>query len=148
MWCGWLHSFSELWTPISGWKAAYVHICSVGIQHWIANPNKIKGFGLAILMLLFLAVIYDGMFLVSLVMFDDYSIDKFSLIASMLNPIDLSRILIILALDISVLLGYNGEVFRKFFDTSFGMIVSFGLLFTWAAVPVALIVRQAKKKDF
>lgn len=114
----------------------------------LSNDNKIKGFGLAILLWLFLAVIYDGMFLISLVMFDDYPIDKFSLIASMLNPIDLSRILIILELDISVLLGYTGAVFQKFFGTSLGMLASFGLLLIWCAAPVALIVRKAKRKDF
>lgn len=114
----------------------------------LSNDNKIKGFGLAILLWLFLAVIYDGMFLISLVMFDDYPIDKFSLIASMLNPIDLSRILIILELDISVLLGYTGAVFQKFFGTSLGMVASFGLLLIWCAAPIALIVHKAKRKDF
>lgn len=114
----------------------------------LSNDNKIKGFGLAILLWLFLAVIYDGLFLISLVMFDDYPIDKFSLIASMLNPIDLSRILIILELDISVLLGYTGAVFQKFFGTSLGMLASFGLLLIWCAAPVALIVHKAKRKDF
>ncbi|MDP6908077.1 MAG: ABC transporter permease [Flavobacteriales bacterium] len=114
----------------------------------LSNPNRIKGFGLAILMWLFLAVIYDGMFLISLVVFDDYPIDKFSLIASMLNPIDLSRILIILELDISVLLGYTGAVFQKFFGTSMGMFASIGILLTWCVVPILSIVRKARKKDF
>lgn len=114
----------------------------------LANDNRIKGFGLAILMWLFLAVVYDGLFLISLVMFDDYPIDKFSLIASMLNPIDLSRILIILELDISVLLGYTGAVFQQFFGTSLGMLASLGLLLIWCIIPVAFIVRQAKRKDF
>lgn len=114
----------------------------------LANDNKIKGFGLAILLWLFLAVVYDGIFLISLVMFDDYPIDKFSLIASMLNPIDLSRILIILELDISVLLGYTGAVFQKFFGTYLGMVSSIGLLVLWCVVPIMLIVRQANKKDF
>lgn len=114
----------------------------------LANDNKIKGFGLAILLWLFLAVVYDGIFLISLVMFDDYPIDKFSLVASMLNPIDLSRILIILELDISVLLGYTGAVFQKFFGTYLGMVSSIGLLVLWCVIPIMLIVRQANKKDF
>jgi Cu-processing system permease protein len=114
----------------------------------LANDNRIKGFGLAILLWLFLAVIYDGLFLISLVMFDDYPIDKFSLIASMLNPIDLSRILIILELDISVLLGYTGAVFQKFFGTSLGMLASFGLLLVWCVAPIRLILRKANRKDF
>lgn len=51
------------------------------------NENKIKGFGYAILMWLFLAVIYDGIFLISLVVFNDYPLDKLALFASMFNPI-------------------------------------------------------------
>jgi Cu-processing system permease protein len=41
----------------------------------LSNENKIKGFGYAILMWLFLAVIYDGVFLISLVMLNEYPLD-------------------------------------------------------------------------
>ena len=114
----------------------------------LSNTNKIKGFGISILMWLFLAVVYDGLFLVALMVFDDYPIDKFALIGSMLNPIDLSRILIILKLDISVLLGYTGAVFQKFFGTSLGMLASIGILTVWTILPIGLIMRTASKKDF
>lgn len=114
----------------------------------LANENRIKGFGYAILMWLFLAVIYDGIFLVSLMIFNDYPLDKFSLIATMTNPIDLSRILILLKLDISALLGYTGAVFRKFFGTAQGMLVSFSVLVLWVILPTWLIIKKAKKKDF
>ena len=39
----------------------------------LSNVNKIKGFGYAILMWLFLAVIYDGLFLISLIVFNGIS---------------------------------------------------------------------------
>jgi Cu-processing system permease protein len=61
----------------------------------LSTENKIKGFGYAILMWLFLAVIYDGLFMISLITFNEYPLDKFSLAATMFNPIDLSRILIL-----------------------------------------------------
>ena len=67
----------------------------------LSNENKIKGFGYAILLWLFLAIIYDGIFLLTLIMFEDYPLDKLSLVGTMLNPIDLSRTLILLKLDIS-----------------------------------------------
>ncbi len=114
----------------------------------LSNENKIKGFGFAILLWLFLAVIYDGIFLMALVHFQEYPIDKFALIATMGNPIDLSRILIILKLDISALLGYTGAVFKNFFGTSLGSILSLGMLFLWVIVPVWRISAKAKKKDF
>jgi len=114
----------------------------------LANENKIKGFGYAILMWLFLAVIYDGLFLISLVMFNEYPLDKFSLVATMFNPIDLSRILVLLKLDISALLGYTGAVFKAFFGTSAGMFSSLGTLVLWVLLPVLNIIRKSNKKDF
>jgi Cu-processing system permease protein len=114
----------------------------------LSNENKIKGFGYAILLWLFLAIIYDGIFLMSLVLFEDYPLDKLSLFGTMLNPIDLSRTLILLKLDISALLGYTGAVFKKFFGTNFGLIVSFVMLSVWVFLPVLRIMYKSKKKDF
>ncbi len=114
----------------------------------LSNENKIKGFGYAILMWLLLAVIYDGVFLISLVMLNEYPLDKFSLIATMFNPIDLSRILILLKLDISALLGYTGAVFKEFFGTNLGLILSLIVLSLWVVIPVWRINRKLRKKDF
>lgn len=114
----------------------------------LSTENKIKGFGYAILMWLFLAVIYDGIFLISLTIFNDYPLDKFSLLASMLNPIDLSRILILLKLDISALLGYTGAIFKQFFGTNLGMLSSIIILCLWVLLPLLFINRKTRKKDF
>ena len=114
----------------------------------LSNENKIKGFGYAILLWLFLAVIYDGLFLISLVVFQEYPLDQFSLFATMFNPIDLSRILILLKLDISALLGYTGAVFQKFFGTNFGMILSSLVLILWTILPTLRIISKSKRKDF
>ncbi|MEH6763367.1 MAG: ABC transporter permease [Aequorivita antarctica] len=114
----------------------------------LSNENRIKGFGYAILLWLFMAVIYDGIFLMSLLYFEDYPLDKFSLLATMLNPVDLSRVLILLKLDISALLGYTGAVFQKFFGTNFGLLLSSAMLIVWVLVPTFFIWRIAKRKDF
>ena len=112
------------------------------------NENKIKGFSYAILMWLFLAVIYDGLFLMSLIFFEDYPLDKFSLVATMFNPVDLSRILILLKLDISALMGYTGAVYKQFFGTSTGLIVSIAVLAVWVLLPIINLQRKSSKKDF
>ena len=110
--------------------------------------DKIKGFGLAILTWLLFAVIYDGVFLILLLVFDDYPLDKFALFATVFNPIDLSRILILLKLDISALLGYTGAVFQNFFGTSLGLFFSITLLGFWIVIPVLFIIYKSKRKDF
>ncbi|MEP2771479.1 MAG: ABC transporter permease subunit [Fulvivirga sp.] len=114
----------------------------------INNENKIKGFSLAIIVWLFLAVLYDGLFLLSLFMFEEYPLDKFSLIMTVLNPIDLSRILVMLQLDVSAMLGYTGAVFNKFFGTSQGFIISLICGLLWIFAPVGLMLRVARRKDF
>lgn len=114
----------------------------------LSNENKIKGFGYAVLMWLFLAVIYDGIFLVSLIVFEEYPLDNFSLAATMLNPIDLSRTLILLKLDISALLGYTGAVFKQFFGTNLGFLVSLGILILWTVLPISRLMLKSKRKDF
>ncbi len=112
------------------------------------NTNKIKGFGYAILMWLFFAVIYDGLMLLSMMVFADYPLDNFALVASFLNPIDLSRIMILLKLDISALLGYTGALFQRFFGTNLGLIASWSMLVFWTFWPIILLIRKAQKKNF
>ncbi|WP_420592664.1 ABC transporter permease [Robiginitalea biformata] len=114
----------------------------------IFNENKIKGFGYAVLLWLFMAVIYDGLFLLALIAFEEYPLDSFSLAATVFNPIDLSRILILLELDISALLGYTGAVFKKFLGTQLGFLISGAVLILWTLLPVWSLYRKAKKKDF
>ncbi|UNY99319.1 ABC transporter permease [Zhouia spongiae] len=112
------------------------------------NNNKIKGFSYVILLWLFMAVIYDGVFLITLFVFKDYPLDKLSLAATMFNPIDLSRILILLKLDISALMGYTGAIFRDFFGTMRGVLISLLTLTLWIIIPTWNIYRKSAKKDF
>lgn len=114
----------------------------------LSSDNKIKGFGYAILAWLFFAVIYDGLFLISLIVFQEYPLDKFALGATVFNPIDLSRILILLKLDISALFGYTGAVFKKFLGTGLGMASAFTILCLWVLIPTYRILYKANRKDF
>lgn len=93
-------------------------------------------------------VIYDGFFLIYLLVFDDYPIDKFALVATVFNPIDLSRILILLKQDISALFGYTGAPFKIFLGTNLGMLASTFILSLWVLIPSWFILSKAKTKDF
>ncbi|MFA5419057.1 MAG: ABC transporter permease subunit [Bacteroidales bacterium] len=114
----------------------------------LKNENRLKGFGIVIFLWMFIAIIYDGLFLLSLIVFKEYPLETISLTLSMLNPIDLSRILILLKLDISALMGYTGAVFRKFFGTDTGLLLSTLILVMWTVLPVWAIVRVSGRKNF
>lgn len=114
----------------------------------LKNENKIQGFAISIGLWLVFALIYDGVFLLSLFLFEDYPLDNYSIAATLLNPIDLSRILLLLKLDISALMGYTGAVFQQFFGTNWGILIAFSVLFAWIAIPAWSIRRVAMRKDF
>lgn len=112
------------------------------------NDDKIRGFGLAIMIWLFMAVLYDGIFLLILIYFKEYPLEKVAIFLSVLNPIDLSRTLIMLKLDIAALLGYTGAVFKNFFGTASGLIFTIFMLILWTMLPILLMLKVLKKKDF
>ena len=64
-----------------------------------------------------------------------------------LSPIDLARIQILLQLDQSAMMGYTGAIFKDFFGTSLGLVISFGLLCLWAIVPFFISLIKFKNKD-
>jgi len=110
--------------------------------------NRIKGFGTAIFIWLFFAIIYDGIFLLILSAFNEYPLDKVALGFSIANPIDLSRILILLKLDASALMGFTGAVFQKILGSGVGMIAAIFVLVIWVAIPFFGIRRISAGKDF
>ena len=113
----------------------------------VSTRDKAKGIGVNILLWLYFALLFDGIVLFLLFQFADYPLEKIMVAISALNPIDLGRILILLKLDVSALMGYTGAIFKDFFGTQTGLIVSFLVLLTWIIIPVFLSVRKFKRKD-
>ena len=64
-----------------------------------------------------------------------------------LNPIGLSRILVLLKMDVSAMMGYTGAVFKDFFGTATGIITSLLVLSLWILLPAWLSVRKFNNKD-
>ena len=109
--------------------------------------DKAKGIGMVILLWLYFSVIFDGLILFILFQFADYPLEKMMVGVTAFNPIDLSRILILLKMDISALMGYTGAIFKDFFGASFGLIISFVVLLTWIVIPAWLSLRKFNHKD-
>ena len=114
----------------------------------IVFEDKSKGLGVSILIWIFFSIIYDGIFLLGLIFLNDYPIELPALIFSMINPIDLGRIMVLLKTDISILMGYTGAVFNKFFGSNFGTFISFLILVLWATIPFYFGLKKFKKIDF
>lgn len=120
---------------------------SIAMFAAVKTRDKARGIGVTILLWLYFALIFDGLLLFILFQFADYPLEKTMIILSMLNPIDLSRILILLNMDVSALMGYTGAIFKDFFGTQLGLITSFMALFVWIIVPTWLSLRKFNRKD-
>jgi Cu-processing system permease protein len=109
---------------------------SIALLSTVLTRDKAKGIGSSILLWIYFSLLFDGLILFLLFQFADYPMEKFMIGVSALNPIDLSRILILLQLDVSAMMGYTGAVFKDFFGTYTGLLFSFTALLLWIIIPV------------
>ena len=122
-----------------------------GLGFWLGLKffeDRVKGLGFALVGWLFLAVIYDGLVLLAVFMLGDYPLEEPMLAMTMLNPIDLARIIVLLEFDISALMGYTGAVFNRFFGSMLGVGVAAGCLGLWLGIPLWRGKSLFSKKDF
>jgi len=120
---------------------------SIALLASVKTRDKAKGIGLAILLWFYFSIIFDGLVLFILFQFEDYPMEKPMLVLTALNPIDLSRIFILLKMDVSALMGYTGAIFKDFFGTITGTVIAVSTLILWIAVPCWFSVRSFVKKD-
>ncbi len=113
----------------------------------ILTRDKARGIGLAIMIWLFFALLFDGIVLFLLFQFSDYPIEKMMIGITALSPIDLARIQMLLHLDVSAMMGYTGAVFKEFFGNAQGLLISLLLLTLWIIIPFWISLKRFIRKD-
>ncbi|MDQ2656392.1 MAG: ABC transporter permease [Bacteroidota bacterium] len=113
----------------------------------VLTRDKAKAIGLALLFWFYFSLIYDGLLLWVIFAFSDYPLEKVTLALVALNPVDLARIVMLLKLDISALMGYTGAFYKNFFGSYWGILFSTAVLLIWVALPLGLATRIFSKKD-
>ena len=113
----------------------------------VKTRDKAKGIGVSILLWLYFSLLFDGLVLFLLFQFADYPLEKAMIGVSAFNPIDLGRILVLLKMDVSALMGYTGAIFKDFFGTTAGLIISLMVLSLWIVIPAWLSTRKFNRKD-
>ena len=114
----------------------------------VITRDKAKGIGMAIFIWLFFSILYDGILLLIMFQFSDYPIEKLIIVLSYFNPVDISRILILIHTDYSALMGYSGALFKEFLGSQKGSVVIFAILIAWIIIPAIAAIRKFIKKDF
>lgn len=110
--------------------------------------DRAWGLGLALVVWLLTTLVYDGGVLLVASAFSAYPLEGPLLVLLFLNPVDLARVLLLLQLDVSALMGYTGAVYERFFAAGVGSLLALGMLLVCAAVPLGLGYRWFLRKDF
>jgi Cu-processing system permease protein len=120
---------------------------SIAFLASVKARDKARGIGSALLLWFYFALIYDGLVLLILFSFSEYPMEKFTLLLSALNPIDLGRIFIMLKMDVSALMGYTGALYKDFFGSGTGILFTVGIMLLWIVLPLLWALRSFRKKD-
>jgi Cu-processing system permease protein len=110
--------------------------------------DRARGFGAALLLWLAATALYDAVLVFVATAWSDYPLEAPLLGLTLLNPVDLGRVLLLLRLDTAALLGYTGAVFERFFGSAQGIAIAGAALLAWCAIPLGLAARRFQRKDF
>lgn len=113
----------------------------------IYSRDRAKGIGISIFIWMFFAIIYDGILLVLMFQFADYPIEGIMATLAAINPIGLSRIFVLLQLEVAAMLGQAGAIFKQVFGSGGGMVISMIILGIWTLVPFLWSLIMFNKKD-
>jgi len=139
-------SESSIYLLLSGWLLTFVFVALAFLSS-VATRDKAKAIGIAMMFWFYFSLIYDGFILYMIYSFSDYPLEKVTLALVSLNPIDLARIIILLKLDVSALMGYTGAFYKDFFGSFWGLTYSILFLAIWTLLPLYLALRKFVRKD-
>lgn len=110
--------------------------------------DRAKALGTALLGWFAATVLYDGLVLLVVATFGDWPLETPMLALTLLNPVDLARVLLLLTFDAAALMGYTGAVFERFFGSGVGVAAALAALALWTALPFLAGLRGFLRKDF
>ncbi|MGV3539227.1 MAG: ABC transporter permease subunit [Rufibacter sp.] len=139
-------SVTGLYLLVTGVLITFIFVALAFLAS-VLTRDKAKGIGIALLLWFYFALMYDGIVLFILFSFSDYPLENPTLALTALNPIDLGRIIVLLNLDVSALMGYTGALYKSILGSLWGISLAFGLMVLWILVPVFSSTRIFSKRD-
>lgn len=113
----------------------------------VSTRDKARGIGVAMLLWFYFALLHGGVMLFVMFAFEDYPLEKATIAMISLNPIDLARVVVLLQMDVSALMGYTGAMMKDLLGTSLGAAYGIGILALWVMVPLSLAGWIFQRKD-
>ena len=121
----------------------------VGISFVASNLSDRKEivFGLSLGIWFFFFILYDLLILGLVIIMGEYPLEAPLFIMTILNPIDLVRVMLTLQMDLSALMGYTGALFSKYLGGPLGIFVGSVALLGWSTAPLYLGLRLFRRRN-
>jgi len=119
----------------------------LGLLISVLVQDRMKGIGLTFLIWLYFAIFHDLIVFAIAWSLKEYPIEVPSLILMLLNPVDLTRVEVLLNLDLSAMMGYTGKILQKVLSGYLGPILTIGALLLWTFLPTLLGIKVFSKRD-
>jgi Cu-processing system permease protein len=121
----------------------------VAVSQFIVVFIKDKTFGLgaSFLVWIYLSVLHDGLMFLTMVMFNQYPLKWPVLILTFLNPVNLSRVLLMSEMNLIQLMGFSGAIFQDMFSLELGVSTAVLVLAVWLISPLIFGLFKFKNKD-
>jgi Cu-processing system permease protein len=113
----------------------------------VVTRDKARGVGMAMMIWFYFALLHDGLMLLIMFAFEDYPLEKPTMAMIAANPIDLGRVVVLLQMDVSALMGYTGALMKDLLGTVTGISFAAGILLLWIILPMGLASWIFRKKD-
>lgn len=110
--------------------------------------DRLRALGFALAAWAVMTLAWDGLILWITIAFADRPLEQPLLVMTFLNPVDLARVLLVLRLDVSAMMGYTGAVFDRLLGGWLGTAAAVAGLALWALVPGLFALRAFKTRDF
>jgi len=119
----------------------------LGMMISVAIDDRMKGIGVSLVLWLYCALLHDAVVFFLFSAFREYPVEVPGLLLMASNPIDLARVLLLLALDLSAMMGYTGRILQKTLSGSGGAAYSALMLILWTSLPVLIGTWIFRRKD-
>ncbi len=143
---GWFYEYT-LSLYISGIMLTGVFV-SLSLMFGVLNDDKVSGLAFVVGFWLFSTLGYDTLVLGIALYLRNYPVEKIVIPLMFLNPVDLSRILVVLKLDVAALMGYTGALFKEFLYSKLGILMALASIFLWIIIPYIITLRIFYNKDW
>jgi Cu-processing system permease protein len=128
---------------VLGWLHLAAGLCLAALF-----PDRLRATSAALLLWLLMVIAYDLMVLGATAMLSGLPLETVLFPTLLLNPVDLARVLVTLAVGSGALFGPTSAVIAKLFGAKLGIGLGLAVLLIETAVPLALAARVFRRRDW